>query len=284
MKIDRARIVGKINFLINRIRDRPPVYLGDDTLLLYTPYGFYIYLDGRDDSLTPHIINNGVWEAGISRYIDASLNPGDTFVDIGANNGFHSLLAAKRVGPGGCVVAFEPQARLCTLMQRSLRANVMADRLFIQRQALGDTTGMVQLGKMAYMSGSASLLSNQQIVEHEEVPIDRLDSALAQLSHAIGRKVVPNLVKMDAEGVEYRIWCGMRDMVRDLRHIRIVTEFSPISYRHQGMDVVGFLHEFHDHGLRIQIINRKGELRDFDIRHAEMLAQAERQFDLVLSK
>ncbi|RBM07742.1 FkbM family methyltransferase [Novacetimonas cocois] len=284
MKIDKARIVGKINFLLNRIRDRPPVYLGDDTLLFYTPYGFYIYLDGRDDSLTPHIINNGVWEAGISRYIDATLAPGDTFVDIGANNGFHSLLAAKRVGPGGCVVAFEPQARLCALMQRSLHANVMAGRLFIRQQALGDAAGSVRLGKMAYLSGSASLLPNQQIVEHEDVPIDRLDSALARLSDAIGRKVVPDLIKMDAEGSEYRIWCGMRDMVREVRHIRIVTEFSPISYRHQGMDVVGFLQEFHDHGLRIQIMDRRGDLRDFDMRHAPLLAQAQRQFDLVLSK
>jgi hypothetical protein len=36
------------------------------------------------------------------------LEPGDIFVDVGANIGYLSAVAADRVGPSGRVVAFEP--------------------------------------------------------------------------------------------------------------------------------------------------------------------------------
>ena len=41
-------------------------------------------------------------------FIRRYLRAGDTFLDIGANIGVYSLLAASRVGPSGRVVAFEP--------------------------------------------------------------------------------------------------------------------------------------------------------------------------------
>jgi len=40
-----------------------------------------------------------------------ALRPGDVFVDIGANIGFLSIMASKRVGASGLVVAIEPSSR-----------------------------------------------------------------------------------------------------------------------------------------------------------------------------
>ena len=42
----------------------------------------------------------------------AFLKPGMTVLDVGANIGLYSILAAKRVGPGGSVWAFEPSWRV----------------------------------------------------------------------------------------------------------------------------------------------------------------------------
>ena len=50
----------------------------------------------------------GVWEPLLSAWVESRLRPGDVFVDVGANMGYTSLLAARAVGPGGAVVAFEP--------------------------------------------------------------------------------------------------------------------------------------------------------------------------------
>src|SRR5688500_587619 len=47
-----------------------------------------------------------------ARTVRALLREGDSFLDVGANHASYSLLAARIVGPGGAVEAFEPQPRL----------------------------------------------------------------------------------------------------------------------------------------------------------------------------
>ena len=48
---------------------------------------------------------------------------GDTFVDIGANIGYHSLLASHRVGPNGKVFAFEASPSIFALLQENIASN-----------------------------------------------------------------------------------------------------------------------------------------------------------------
>src|SRR5919109_5225137 len=71
-----------------------------------TRYGFRIA--GDQSLIMPRCIYwFGVWEPPLSRWIRGALGPGDTFVDIGANFGYFTLLAARAVGPEGSVVAVE---------------------------------------------------------------------------------------------------------------------------------------------------------------------------------
>jgi hypothetical protein len=60
------------------------------------------------DSVSSHIFLTGVWESGITELMLALLRPGSVFIDVGANIGYHSLLAAKLIGAIGSVVAVEP--------------------------------------------------------------------------------------------------------------------------------------------------------------------------------
>lgn len=50
----------------------------------------------------------GTWEPHLTAWIHQRLTPGATFIDVGANIGYYSLLAAHLVGPTGRVVAVEP--------------------------------------------------------------------------------------------------------------------------------------------------------------------------------
>jgi FkbM family methyltransferase len=54
------------------------------------------------------IARHGDWEPCISAYVRRTVGPGDVVIDIGANVGFYSLLAAKLAGPSGRVYAIEP--------------------------------------------------------------------------------------------------------------------------------------------------------------------------------
>jgi hypothetical protein len=65
----------------------------------------------------------GVWEPNLTHWIVGRLRRGDTFVDVGANIGYYSLLASKLVGPGGSVVALEASPTIFHQLQDNLRLN-----------------------------------------------------------------------------------------------------------------------------------------------------------------
>jgi FkbM family methyltransferase len=259
-------------------------YVGDNTLICYTRYGFYIYLEARDVSLTPHILRSGVWEEPICRFIRGNLGQGGTFVDIGANNGFHALLAARHAGPSATVIAFEPQARMCQLLERSARANLLMDRLVIERLAIGAEPGTARLGKFADFFGSATLTENQLIAEHEDVAVAPLGAALAAIEARRGKPIVPDMILIDVEGYEYHTWNGMKEWTRSLDSLTVILEFSPVSYRDMGNDPRRLLAEFGEYGFTLSLLERDGSLRLATGQDCDAMAASNTQFDIVIRK
>jgi Protein-L-isoaspartate(D-aspartate) O-methyltransferase (PCMT) len=58
-----------------------------------------------------------VTEPYVLQWIRETLKPGDTFFDVGAHPGWMSLVAAKRVGRRGSVIAFEPSPSLVEVVR-----------------------------------------------------------------------------------------------------------------------------------------------------------------------
>jgi hypothetical protein len=59
----------------------------------------------------------GFYEYPLQRTLAQVLTPGMVFYDIGASEGFFTVVAARLVGDTGQVVALEPHPYLCTLHQ-----------------------------------------------------------------------------------------------------------------------------------------------------------------------
>jgi FkbM family methyltransferase len=74
------------------------------------------------------------------RLIGSLLDPGDTFVDVGANIGDYTLAAALAVGPQGHGVAFEAHPRTVTYLRENLVLNKVSN-VAIGQVAIGDRTG-----------------------------------------------------------------------------------------------------------------------------------------------
>lgn len=274
-----GRLLGGPRGEVNRLIQ----YVGDETILLYGKDQVFIYVDGRDASLTPCLLRDDDWEPATRAFLDSILRPGDCFVDVGANNGIHSLRAARSVGPQGLVVAFEPQKRLFDLLHRSICANVMLDRVRLRRMAIGSETGTVHLGKFAHLSGSATLTQNSQIVDREEVPMATFPTALADVSAELGRSVEPDVIKIDVEGFEYSVWDGMKDWTRTRQVLTIVLEFSAVSYRDLGADPSKLLAEFVDYGFTVSTLTANGA-KLCTASDLQAIASSGAQTDLVLRK
>ena len=61
--------------------------------------------------LGDEILGTGTYEPETVRLFRENLRPGDTMLDIGANEGFFAALAGSLVGAAGTVLAVEPQSR-----------------------------------------------------------------------------------------------------------------------------------------------------------------------------
>ena len=90
---------------------------------MQTIYGFRITVDGKDVSLTPQLVFKGYSELPEENFLKNTVRGGDWVIDVGANIGSFSLLAAQQLGSFGRVFAYEPNPRPVKLMAKSLVMN-----------------------------------------------------------------------------------------------------------------------------------------------------------------
>jgi FkbM family methyltransferase len=150
-----------------------------------------------------HIFLESTWEPHERRLIEARLPLVDVFVDIGANQGFYSCLAAKA---GKQVVAIEPDAGNL----RYLRANAAANGFDfeIHPVAVSDTSGTATLHGG---NDTASLVKGWLEVSSyykQTVPVETLDNLFAD--RWAGERL---LIKIDVEGAENAVLGGAGDLI-----------------------------------------------------------------------
>jgi FkbM family methyltransferase len=154
------------------------------------------------DVLGKHIYQYRIFEASEARLVTRFLKSGMIFIDVGANFGQYTLLAAERVGPGGQVHSFEPSARMYAELNYNVRLNDLQERCVLNNMALSDRQGISRLSKYEEGAEVYGSLGTQHwvdapIVGFEEVATTTLDTYLTQckIRHV-------DLIKMDIEGAE----------------------------------------------------------------------------------
>src|SRR5262245_16113841 len=136
------------------------------------------------------------------RYLASTLEEGQVFLDIGANIGFYSLFAARRVGLEGRVFSFEPDAMTFGSLQRCFRRNGFG-WVSCLNMALSDREG--EMPFFTVSDGSAHSLvpeiARRAARYSGQVPVrvTRLDDLTSE-----GKLDSPriDLVKIDVEGEE----------------------------------------------------------------------------------
>ncbi len=133
------------------------------------------------------------------------IEPGSTFIDVGANRGWYTLLAARRVGEEGRVLAFEPNDEARRVLDRNLRANPDIGQLVeVLPFAVAEEDGSAR-----FVKDRESALSHLERIGDESgstnsVPVRSLCSVLSE----IGETRV-GVIKIDVEGAEARVLAGL---------------------------------------------------------------------------
>jgi len=135
--------------------------------------------------------------------VDKFLPPGGIFVDAGANVGAYSLWAAKRVGRGGRVLAYEAEPSNFSTLAENTRINGFEDIITARHVGIADVAGMLALQlNDGGNSGGHSFLGGVQRVDDGSIRV-----ACEPLSTLLDQSGVDRVdfMKLDIEGFEQRV-------------------------------------------------------------------------------
>ena len=140
------------------------------------------------------------------------VRPGEVAYDVGTNLGLYTVFLAKAVGERGCVVGFEPELRSFQRCHENLRLNSLSN-VWIFDRALGNEEKEVALVvDESPASGVHHVLSSRD---------GRAASQLQPVRMVIGDRFiaeqslpVPNVIKIDVEGMEEEVLLGLAHTLR----------------------------------------------------------------------
>ena len=170
----------------------------------------------------------GEFSAGEAVLFSKIVQPGMVVIEVGANIGAHTVALSRLVGPGGVVVAFEPQRLVFQTLCANLALNSCANVHAVQ-QAVGAELGQIVVPVLAPDQpnnfGGLSLIG---ATEGERVPLVTLDSL--QFSRC-------NVIKLDLEGMEVEALRGGAGLIAGTRPILYVENDRP----ERSAELVGLL-------------------------------------------
>ncbi|MDD1721230.1 MAG: FkbM family methyltransferase [Euryarchaeota archaeon] len=204
--------------------------------------GFHMCIS--DESMYEYTLKE--YEPYVVRHFTSAIKPSDIVIDIGANIGYYTLVAARCVGEGGRVYAFEPDPANFNMLTENINANSFTNVVPIQK-AVCATTGTTQL--LQKKPSTHSLFDHPLAPTKRSVPVETgaLADFLSTLSQADQQRI--SLVKIDAEGAEPLILEGLANFIKRKSTLTIICELIPGFYTpdhpsrhvHAPAELVSFL-------------------------------------------
>jgi len=185
----------------------------------------------------------GCFEPEETAWVRRLLRPGMTFLDVGANVGYFTLLASSLVGATGRVVAVEPSPSAFAALARATAdlGNVSAVPV-----GLSDSSGTLALyvPPEAHGNHAPTMIATPgwQEVRVEVLTLDELTAR-----HGLERI---DLLKLDVEGHEARILGGAVRALSERRIGAVLCEFNDYWLRQAGSSPAEVWRMLSDHGFR----------------------------------
>lgn len=259
--LDVGELVSEFLGSVEFARSHPGLGTGHTAVeVASTCEGFCMYVDATDYAVGHTVARTGIYEPHVSATLRRVLPGGATFVDVGANIGWFSLLAASLVGATGRVVAIEPNPQNVSLVRQSAVANGFTN-IDVLAVALAERPMAVALETDG---------SNGRIIPIEAPPpapvrasfvvaAYPLDDLLARLSidHV-------DVIKIDVEGAEPMVLRGGAATIRSSRPV-LITEFFPLALDSSPWGSAReYLGSLRGHGYLLSVIGDDGAQEEAD--------------------
>jgi FkbM family methyltransferase len=193
-KRGRGAFIRPIEFLKRHGWPAPLIEIGEGLVMEFEPslIGWTLF-------------ERGEWEPLQTALLVSLFQPGGVVVNVGANTGYYSLLAARRVGRSGRVHAFEIQPAMIDILRRNVAANDFEDIVAIVEAGCFSSAGEAVIESHGD-PGSARI--GFAVQDGLRVPLVTLDqyAETAQLDRV-------DVILIDAEGADFEILKGAADIL-----------------------------------------------------------------------
>jgi len=199
--------------------------------------------------------NDRMYEPNNTKFLKRILKKGMNVINIGANIGYFTLLAAKSVGPEGKVFAFEPFPKTVEILKKNVISNKYKNVTIIS-MAVSDkneTSYLVLKSESGY-----NFVSSDPSTEFESVEI-----STTTLDDYFDIRLKIDFIILDAEGYEPRVMDGMKNILEKNSKMGILTEYNPHTLTAAGWSDKKFLEKLESLGLNIQLIGNDGTLQKY---------------------
>jgi len=220
----------------------------DGSMLTQTIHGLKYFIDPDDLIIAPQMVIYRQWEADISELFRKLCRPDSTVVDIGANFGYFSVLAADLIGAGGSgqVISFEPNPALCKLLRRNREINWSIAPVTLHEIALGEREDNLVL-HVPKDHGANGSLSAPLDMECDQFPV-----TVKPLDAVLPPGLQVDLMKIDVEGHEATVLRGAREVIERSPNLHLILEWSQKQMKAAGIapaDVLSLIEGFIPHRI-----------------------------------
>jgi FkbM family methyltransferase len=171
----------------------------------------------------------GNWYCGLHEVREMAfvlhlLRRGERFLDVGANVGSYTVLAAG--GAGALVTSVEPIPRTFAHLHRNVALNGLSNTVIAWQGGLSDS-----MGTLRFTTDLDAV--NHVLREDEREPA--VEVAVRTLDDLVG-EIAPTLIKIDVEGYERPVLMGATRTLADPRLLAVVMETNGSGARYGVAD------------------------------------------------
>lgn len=222
------------------------------------------------------LLSSGIYEKYQTILFKKIVKRGMNVVDIGANIGYYTLLAAEFTGDQGKVFAFEPEPENYSLLLKNIHINGYRNIIALQK-AVSNKTEKKKLIISNKDFGGHSFWNPDKARESIMVNVISLDDFFKK------QRIPIDIIKMDIEGAEMLGLLGMKKIIEANDNLKIFTEFYPKLLRYSGFTPKKYYDKLRKCGFKfIYLIDeQKQRLEYIDFIHMMKFFEKSKLYPLV---
>jgi FkbM family methyltransferase len=183
-------------------------------------------------------------------------------LEIGANQGYHTLTMALLVGESGHVVAFEANPETFSYLRDSVTSNGLRLRVTLENKAAFDKDGLVKFKRLTRHAAASHIDLDENDGTDELNDGDTISVPSVSLkNYLVSKNFVPDFVKIDAEGAEPYIFSELIEFIKHNQNIQILIEIVPGRFDSVG-GLPSFIAQVKALGLVFFSVNSSGTLSE----------------------